>query len=415
MASTPAAAAEAAAGREGAFGIAAQSGPHYGATAPAAVQRSPRKAATVTPRSGTLHDGDGTPSPRYDVESIRSSGGYSSCEDPDTHEFQEIEESTYYGTMATMIKDLYFIYRKPPSKHKCERFSRIAFALLISLLLISCQLYVLVTIKTFVTSPAVRGIRNVYDEYQKTMYHGRVRDSGYGFSLGIGGPTGPNFDPAQFSKLSNDMKGSVCLIPFSQPGYLSIILLVWCLSVIGELRSCLFLAEWLYSIPRVNALGDMIITHDRGEDLVIVGLPVSMKSAISVVVLLPRTLTAFLLLWLGCRWLTATLDFTEVLINAIALEFVIKLNEVIYTQLISDRSKRDNRNLKMDMPHIHGSDHAKKPHWFSFIGTMAWAVGAVVWIYVYIVHLQMVLPGYQWDVRGPCTPWVQERFNFWRI
>jgi len=404
MSSTPAAAAEAAATREGAFCVAAQGAPHYGATA------SPPSppTTTVTPRGAR---GSPRPISPRDIESTHS---MSSCEDPDTHEFQEIEESTYYGTMATMIKDLYFIFRTPPSKHKFERFTRIAFALCISLLLISCQLYVCVTIKTFVTSPAVRGIRNTYDEYQKIMYHGHVADSGYGFSLGIGGPTGKNFDPSQFSKVPDDLKGSVCIIPFSQPGYLSIILLVWCLSVIGELRSCWFLAEWLWFIKRVDSLGEMI-DPVRAEVLVIVGLPASMKTMISATVLAPRLLTALILLWLGCRWLTATLDFTEVLINAIALEFVINLNSVIYTQLISDRSKRDNRNLKMDMPHIHSAEEAKRPQWWTFVGSVTWVIGAVVWIYLYIVHLQMVIPGYQWDVRGPCSPWVKERFNFWRI
>jgi len=272
------------------------------------------------------------------------------------------------------------------------------------------QLYVLFTVKTFVTSPAVRSIRMVYDEYQKTMYHGHVQDSGFGFALGIGGPTGKYFDPSQFDTLSGDMKGSVCLIPFSQPGYLSVILLVWMLSVIGELRQCATLGQWLYDIPNVDGLEDMV--DERGPDThIVVGLPRMMKTGITCIVLIPRSLTAILLAWLGCRWLTATMDFTEVLINCIALEFVIKLNGLIYTQLVSDRSKRDNRNLKMDMEHNHGA----RPSAFAFVGTAAWAFGAIAWIYVYINFLQLVLPGYQWDVRGPCTPWVKERFNFWRI
>jgi len=196
-------------------------------------------------------------------EDDAESGGHSSAEDVDNYEYQDIEETTHSGTMATIIKDLYMIYKTPPSKHKRERATRICFSLLISMLLVLVQLYVLFTVKTFVTSPAVRSIRMVYDEYQKTMYHGHVQDSGFGFALGIGGPTGKYFDPSQFDTLSGDMKGSVCLIPFSQPGYLSVILLVWMLSVIGELRQCATLGQWLYDIPNVDGLEDMV--DERGR------------------------------------------------------------------------------------------------------------------------------------------------------
>merc|ERR1740121_3423703 len=137
-----------------------------------------------------------------------------------------------------------------------ERISRIVMAILLCIFLIFIQFYVLATIKTFVTSPAVREIRKVYNTYEETMYHGHVRDSGYGFVLGIGGKDGPYFDPSQFSKLDDDLKGSLCLIPFSQPAYLSLILFIWSLSVIGELKACAQLTRWLR----------LIETHDEIEE-----------------------------------------------------------------------------------------------------------------------------------------------------
>lgn len=328
-------------------------------------------------------------------------------EDPDHYTHEDCEETTYSGAMATIIKDLHRL--AIGSKHPGTRYTRIAFALSLVLLLIGMQLYVLCTIKTYVTSPAVRSVRNVYDSYQKQMYHGYVKESGFGFSLGIGGPKGPFFDPTQFEKLSNDMKGSVCLIPFSQPGYLSIILFIWCLSVVGELKQCKEQARWLWDIPTKKSLKDMIGQQDDID--YIIGLPPSMKFSVFVLVILPRCLTAVVLLWLGCRWLAATLDFTEVLINSIALAFVIHLNSLFYMQLTSDRSKRENSNVKFDMSH----SPPTPPSTQAFVGTIGWAGGAIAWIYIYIYHLQLVLPGYQWDVRGPCTPWVAERFNFWRI
>lgn len=333
------------------------------------------------------------------------------------HEFEEIEETAYTGAMATIIKDVQHLLKREGSKYPCQRISRILFAIAILVILISIQFYVLATIKTFVTSPAVRSIRQIYDKYERTMYHGHVKDSGWGFALGNGGKDGPFFDPTQFDKFDNNFKGSLCLIPFSQPAYLSLILFIWSLSVIGELKACFLLFRWLYVIPTTDELEGSMEKHDTGpndEIEVIAGLPGWFKCGLCSMVIMPRFLASIILFWLGCRWLSATLDFTEVLINAIALEFVISLNSVLYDQLVSDRSKRDLGKLRL---HVRKDTdtYGKGPTIANFIGTFGWALLSAVWIYLYLSHLQLVLPGYQWDVRGPCQPWVSKRFNFWRI
>lgn len=370
---------------------------------------APAYGATRGPGLPPLAMGSVSPvSPRLSGGRHRRSG---TIDEEDNHQYEEIEETAYSGAMATIIKDVQRISNN--SKHPMERILRISFALLICVSLIAIQLYVLVTIKTFVTSPAVREIRNVYGVFQVTMYHGHVKDSGYGFPLGIGGKTGPYYDVTQFDKLSDDIKGSVCLIPFSQPAYLSMILFIWSLSVIGELKACLLLMRWLYTIESTKDYSNTI--EHTGHVEVIVGMPMMMKGIVFCVVLLPRLLASILVFWLGCRWLSATLDFTEVLINAIALEFVIHLNSLLYEQLVSDRSKRELSDLRLDMRMQFATKEEKKPNVPQFVGAAVWAFIAAVWIYLYLSHLQMVIPGYQWDVRVPCRPWVSKRFNFWRV
>jgi len=337
---------------------------------------------------------------------------YHRIEDPDLHEYEEVEETAYTGAMAAIIKDTQRLMRPNGTKHVSERISRISFAVFLLISLLGMQLYLLVNIKTFLTSPAVRSIRGTYSKYQEIMYHGHVRDSGYGFVLGLGGPDGPYFDPSQFSKIS--FKGDLCIIPFSQPAYLAIILFVWSLSVIGELKSCLTLFRWIKNVETHEIFDDNTIDHrqaDGQEIHVIVGLPMYMKALLGILVVLPRFVCTLLVFWLGCRWLAATLDFSEVLINAIALEFVITLNGLLYEQLMSDRSKRELQTLRFHVKYEKGS----APTLGHLVGAIGWAIGAGVWIYMYMYHLQMVLPGYQWDVRGPCKHWVAERFNFWRI
>merc|ERR1719412_2402874 len=123
---------------------------------------------------------------------------------------------------------------------------------MILLMLIFMQIYVLIQVKTFVTSPAVRTIRNSYDAFERHMYDGHVKDSGYGFSLGIK----EHYDMWRFETLPGSVKEQVCLIPFSQLPYLCVILLIWSLCSIK-------------TVP----FADSIEKKDDDEAEVITGLP----------------------------------------------------------------------------------------------------------------------------------------------
>lgn len=327
-------------------------------------------------------------------------------EDSEAREYDDLEESAYSAALGTLVKDLQRISKRSP--YTGIRVVRMFVSLLILWVLIGMQLYVLVQVKTFVTSPAVRQVRLSYDAYERHMYDGHVRDSGFDFALGTGGPFGPHFDVERFKTLAGGVKENVCLIPFSQLPYLCIILLIWSLTIAGEMRTCFSQMHWVCKIKTVPF--EESIEDNAGVE-VVTGMPAGMKAFTIIFLLLPRLLVASCLLWLGCRWLAATLDFTEVLINAIALEFVIGLNEVLFRQLVSDRNKRELANLKMNKEHENGGE----PTLYNYMGAFVWGLFAVAWVYLYVNHLQMVLPGYQWDVRVACAPWIAERYSFWRI
>merc|ERR1719215_1203254 len=272
------------------------------------------------------------------------------------------------------------------------------------------QVYVLLAIKTYVTSPHVWQIRQTYDEYERVMYHGHVEDTGYNFSIGIGGVDGKYFDPKQFDKLADSTKKLVCLVPFSQLSYLSIILFIWSLSVVGEIRAFANMAEWLYRVDTVDLEDALAQEVEAPEATVVVrGVPKWLKCFVFCFALLPRLLIAIILLWLGSRWLCSTLDFTELLVSSIALEFVIHLNTLLYIHLMTDRSKRDVEHMRLDMQFAHGTPPTANQ---ILLPACAWVTFCLVWIYLYLRHFQMVLPHYNWDVRGPCAPWVAERYSF---
>lgn len=345
------------------------------------------------------------------VEADAASYG-SSPEDLEDRFVEDLEESAYTATMMVLVRDSQKI--AAGSKHKQVRTLRMLCALLLLWILISIQIFLLIEIKIFVTSPSVGAIREAYNHYEHVMYNDHVRDTGWGFHVGVGGPDGPHYHVENFNKLTPGQQDTICQIPFSQWDYLACILLIWSLTIVGELKICTSQLYWLWVIPNVDLSHSMkreeIADYD-GKDDIILGLPRSMKALIASLLILPRIFIAVILCWLGCRWLAATLDFQEVLINAVALEFIIALNYVIYEKLTSDRSKRELSNTKLDVRHEGGQE----PTAASYVGSLAWGALGAFWVWYYIFRFQMVLPGYQWDVKIACKAANAEKYSFWKI
>jgi len=150
--------------------------------------------------------------------------------------------------------------------------------------------------------------------------------------------------------------------------------------------------------------------EEKEGELIIQGLPMWFKLFLSCVLIL-RILIAALLCWLGCRWLASTTDLGDVLSNAVALEFILNLNSLLYDKLMSQMNKDNLSSMSQDV-----SYRGKiQPSVTSYLSTFMWGIISAAWVYLYIFHLQMVIPGYQWDVKGPCSVWAGERYQFWRI
>merc|ERR1711862_456298 len=77
------------------------------------------------------------------------------------------------------------------------------------------------------------------------------------------------------------------------------------------------------------------------------GLTVKIKVFFCLFMFVPRWAITSYLLWLGCRWLTATNDFADLILNAVALEFIMALKEFIYLALAPVMNMRECENTRM--------------------------------------------------------------------
>eukprot|EP00429_Kryptoperidinium_foliaceum_P057991 CAMPEP_0176081662 /NCGR_PEP_ID=MMETSP0120_2-20121206/40848_1 /TAXON_ID=160619 /ORGANISM="Kryptoperidinium foliaceum, Strain CCMP 1326" /LENGTH=359 /DNA_ID=CAMNT_0017415429 /DNA_START=100 /DNA_END=1179 /DNA_ORIENTATION=- len=326
-----------------------------------------------------------------------------------------LEPDTFGLTICCMVRDFTYL-----AQHKgswINRYSRVCTTLTLLILCITIQVFLLKEVKHFVSARAVHDVRTAYDAFEHHMYGGAtyvISETPILERRGIGGPSGAHFDPEAFEEFDSETKASVCCIPMSQPLFFFAVLYVWTLTCVADLRKCKDLFESL--ILQTERCADMsrslVDDDDDGvERFVIARLTMPMKCALTLMVLIPRLLITCYLLWVGCRWLLGTTDFSELILNSVALEFILNLKDMLYLALVPRRSMIDLENTEI-LP----SQPREPESLMVLVGTMFWAILAAVWVGIYmgvpgVSGLQSVLRHYQWDVHDVCTSWIASRFT----
>uniref|UniRef100_A0A7S2PPB2 Uncharacterized protein n=1 Tax=Zooxanthella nutricula TaxID=1333877 RepID=A0A7S2PPB2_9DINO len=326
-----------------------------------------------------------------------------------------LDADTFGLLVCSLVRDFHLLAKRKGAAR--NRVSRVATTLLMLGLCLSIQGFLLVQIKRFVSAKAVHDIRGVYDRFQVVMYHNHTRVFAAEPLLerrGIGGPSGRYFDAAMFDTLGDEEQGNVCRIPLSQPYFFFAVLYIWSLTCFAEIRKVK--DTFLSLILRTEATDSMLkaLEDDDGEpggsEFVIARLPRAMKGALVVLVIIPRLCITSFLLWVGCRWLLATNNFADLILNAVALEFVLCLKDVMYLAIVSRRSMLDLENTLIKPA------NATEPESMAvLIGTVAWAFIAAAWVLGFMGWpgrngFQHVLVDFQWDVHEVCSAWIHRRY-----
>jgi len=323
----------------------------------------------------------------------------------------EFEEDLVGMTICAVVRDNYKI--AIGSGAVSVRVFRVLLTYTLLTICLGIQFFLILNVDRYVTAKDVYEIRVDYARYERHMYGNHTEIDSLGFERGIGGPTGQFFKRANFRTMPEEWKDATCHIPASQIPFLFCVLLIWTFTCIGEFKNLQRLIQsLLINTPRVSHMG-MALQPESGNNqeldsnysLVVVGLTLGVKLIIVFCVLLPHALITTKLLWLGCQWLYSTNDFTELVLNAVALEFILILKDQMYFVLVSDRSKRDRSNTRIQPRYKYQVASIRE-----YSNSLIWTLGSCVYVYLYIHHLQTVLPDYRGDVHDVCTSWFLERY-----
>ncbi|CAE7222012.1 unnamed protein product [Symbiodinium natans] len=211
------------------------------------------------------------------------------------------------------------------------------------------------------------------------------------------------FDPSNFGRLTGEEKDLACNIPFSQMQILVPILFIWTLTIVADLRRCgdLFV-RLILATPTITSMKDSVVEGD-GECEIIVGLTKEVKAMLLSTCMIPRWVIDVYLLWLGCRWLSATPNFGDLLLNSVALEFIVLLKDTLFIGVVPDRNKRATQNTL-----IQPWQKREPANYRVFLSAFVLVLVSFSWVYYYIYRFQAVLPDYKWDVHEvgfPLSSW----------
>lgn len=128
-------------------------------------------------------------------------------------------------------------------------------------------------------------------------------------------------------------KEALCGIAFSNFWFMFGVLCLWWLTVISELQKTEETFQTIQSMPSTQNPRVMVsMTEDGTNRLQALTRPV--RSVLYIFMFIPKLFISIGLLAIGTVWLAATDSFSDLILNAVALEFVLKVDELFFEALI---------------------------------------------------------------------------------
>ncbi|CAJ1443387.1 unnamed protein product [Effrenium voratum] len=201
----------------------------------------------------------------------------------------------------------------------------------------------------------------------------------------------------------------LCNMAVSRSGFSAGIVFLWSARMLTEVKTTLLLALDLWALCPLpsGAEPHQMIYEVEDEDgeierWEIVAVNKTAQFLLTVLVLLPKMVVALVLLVIGCRWLAATQSFADLILNALALEFVINIDELMY-EAFTPRSLRNVIELTKLALVTASQKQPTLETTGQLLRNMFFVVALLVWSFMYLNYLQQVLPSFPHDIHDHCS------------
>jgi len=258
------------------------------------------------------------------------------------------------------------------------------------------QISILLWVKLYVVGESVWNIQGNYAQFHHDIFDkaGRFKDKAW---VEWDGP-----------------RDELCGAVLTKQVFLGFILFLWIGRMLGELKTCMRLWNDLSALPSVP--GEASISNtvlERNGQHEIIGLTCFTRMMLYLFTLIPKFCIAVLLLLIGLQWLTATENFADLILNALALEFVIGIDEQILEFFLPQRCRGNLKATKFAYPSSGPQNDQQQLQAMvkDYRRNIFYFIIACGGTYCYLKYAQQVLPFFQFDVGEHCGKWFMNRFQ----
>lgn len=158
-------------------------------------------------------------------------------------------------------------------------------------------------------------------------------------------------------------------------------------------------------------LSDTVL--ERSDQTEIIGLTCLSRSMLYLMVVLPKLAINLILAGIGLQWLTSTENFADLILNALALEFVIGIDEQILEFFLPARCSKSLESTKFAYPSAgsKSQDDELKGMVSDYIRNIVYFGVTVGLTFCYLNYGQQVLPHHKFDIQEHCGLWFLNRFT----
>lgn len=293
-----------------------------------------------------------------------------------------------------------------------EGLCRVATAVVGFLVNLYIQMYLLYYIFSLLVLPAMLSAQNLYKNFHDIAFaNGKI-------------------DLTSFNSLGREDQQEICAFALSTGIFLRIILFLWLTECTGEMRSNIGFISDIISIPRLPDGHDTsLMVRDEEKTIhfveyTIVCMDLGTKVWLMILVYIPKTVIGACLALLGSVWLMAASSIGDLILNSLALAFVVGVDELFASVFFPECFMANITGCGFGAPKAdpltnEGEKNTKA------IG-MEYLKSCITLLVILVVvecaiYFQPVVPKYMGDVEIVCkeflknqVPWCIEGHGDWR-
>jgi len=208
-----------------------------------------------------------------------------------------------------------------------------------------------------------------------------------------------------------DGKDELCQIAMWNRPFYYCVLFCWLMVMLIEIKKSEELILNLYEVPLCSEPSAQL--HCNDEDRYVVAFTRWTRNSLLALVALPKLGISIVLMWLGCEWLSATIEFEALVMNSVAMNFIVSIDEILFESILPNHHRADVENIDFLVKKAEGEDEesaeAVGMRKAAFRKALMYIVFTLIFIVLYAEYMQDVLPPAITEVAGKCQEVVAQQ------